>query len=840
MPVTVGDSYWQIIRRNGLNIINILLFLIAAGLIALGQYRDALFTGGLVALNVVIGTYQEVKAKKQVQRIALLNRPDATVIRDGQRQAVDPTGIVLGDLVVVQAGDQIPVDGKLMTDTVITMDEANLTGEADSVQKRQGDELFSASICLSGSGIIQTLRVGDNSAAQKVTSQARSYRSIKTPLQQEIDIILRIMAIVVALLALGIFTLFENLEIPVVEGAQASAVLVALIPQGLVMMVAVSYSLAVLRLSPKGIMIQRINAVESLSHIDILCVDKTGTLTTQQLQVDQVVPLGDLTEGTVRGWIGDYIASTPAGNKTSEAIGKACPGTAREIHEEVPFASIRKWSALSFPDTNGTDGGAFVLGAPEMILPAIKDADPGVALQVEGYANQGLRVLLFARAPGLPGLYDGDQPQLPAGLEPAAVIVISDELRPGVQDTIRDFTAIGIELKVISGDNAETVLALAKQAGLPETAMAVSGSDLDGISDEALEDIAEQNAVFGRVTPEHKERLVNALARRGHWVAMTGDGVNDILALKQAKVGIAMRSGSEATQGVADLVLLDDSFEVLPPAFAEGQRVMRGMSDNIKLFLTRTLALYFAIFAIAVIGADFPITPGQNTILAMLTVGIPAFALAYWAKPGHTPRGLRRMVIEFILPASILVAIISVAIYDTFLTLTGGNVAWAQAALTTTMVFTLLLIVLFAQPPSPAWVGGSSLNGDLRPAFLVAVMYLVYFIIVLVPFFRNFFDLKTLPWSGYIILAFVVAGWAVMVRYLWRTALSQRAWGYTEHSVGRLRHRVEETGITELVRDQAYAEPGEVEPGSREDREQPHSDRRGGTGTVKGERHAGN
>jgi cation-transporting ATPase E len=254
---------------------------------------------------------------------------------------------------------------------------------------------------------------------------------------------------------------------------------------------------------------------------------------------------------------------------------------------------------------------------------------------------------------------------------------------------------------------------------------------------------------------------------------MTGDGVNDILALKQSKVAIAMRSGSEATRGVADIVLMDDSFSVLPETFSEGQRIMRGMYDVIKLFLTRTLFVAFLILGATIIEVDFPITPKQNSLLATLTVGIPAFALAIWAVPGRTPRRLLPTIVEFVIPAALVVAVISLAVYEFFLTMT-ENTMWAQAAVSTTMVACGLLIVLFAQPPSPAWVGGSSLNGDLRPAAMVVGLFGLYILVLAVPGLRSFFELTTLPFSGYVMIGFVVAGWAIIVRTLWRWALGRR------------------------------------------------------------------
>jgi cation-transporting ATPase E len=776
-----------------LSAVNILLFAISIGLVILELYRDAVLTAGVVLINVVIGIVQEFRAKRQLERIALLNRATALVVRAGERREIDPSEVVVGDVLIVSAGDQLPVDALLRSEATLSVDESNLTGESDPVTKRRGDVLLSGSACVSGSGTCETLRVGEKSASQRITSQARAYRNVKTPLQREVDVIIRTMTVVVALLAFQVLQAFGGFygELPIIETVQASAVLVALVPQGLVLMITLAYSLAVLRVAPQGALIQRINAIESLSHIDLLCVDKTGTLTTQQLALEDARPYGVERE-TLDGLLGDFAASVTAANKTSEAVAASCPGNARGLADEVTFSSSWKWSGLTFDDD---DALPLVLGAPEVLTPALEDAPDGLGEQLDEWTAAGFRVLLFARSRVRAPLRDGgDEPLLPGDLEALGLVCLRDELREGVQRTIQAFSELGIGLKVISGDNPDTVLALARQAGLPSESEAVAGRDLDGLSDAELEDIAERATIFGRVTPEHKERLVTALGRRGHWVAMTGDGVNDILALKQASVGIAMRSGSPATRSAADIVLLEDSFDVLPAAFAEGQRVLRGMTDNIKLFLTRTLSIVFLIFFTLLIGQEFPLTPSQNSILATLTVGVPSIALAVWARPGHTPRNLWKLIVQFVLPAAFMVSIISVAVYDFFLTLTDGNVEWSQAAVTTTMVSTLLLIVLFAQPPTDIWVGASSLNGDRRPAYLVGAMYLVYAVILLAPPLREFFDLRALPWSGYVMLAFIVAGWAVLVRWMWRKALGDRIWRYGQVSIGSVLDRLSSDG----------------------------------------------
>ncbi len=335
-PPSSSESAWSIVRRNALSAVNILLFVISIGLIALDLYRDAVLTAGIVLINVVIGIFQELRAKRQLERIALLNRSTTAVIRGGERIEIDPSEVVVGDIVSFVPGDQFPVDALLRSHTPVQADESNLTGESRPVRKHQGDMLLAGSSCLVGSGIAETLNVGEKSATQRITSQARAYRSVKTPLQRDVDIIIRVMTVVVMLLAFQVFQAFGGFydRIPIVETVQASAVLVALVPQGLILMITLAYSLAVLRVAPSGALIQRINAIESLSHIDLLCVDKTGTLTTQRLTLEAVAPV-TIDEETFRAQLGDFAASATSTNKTSEAIRAGCPGRARELAAEV-------------------------------------------------------------------------------------------------------------------------------------------------------------------------------------------------------------------------------------------------------------------------------------------------------------------------------------------------------------------------------------------------------------------------------------------------------------------------------------------------------------------------
>ncbi len=779
-------SYKRILRENTVSFINILLFAISVTLVALGLYTDAIMTAGLVLFNVVAGIIQEARAKRKLDRIALVNRPTANVIREGKQRTVNPSELVRGDLLALHPGDQIVVDGVVVESTRLELDESLLTGESDRIDKKSGDTVLSGSFCISGSGIYEASRVGHKSLAQQITAGARAFRQIRTPLQRDVRWVIQAAAVAIVLLSILVANNFRQLyhTLPLIESVRAAAVIVAVVPQGLYLMVAVTYAMAAVRMAGKGALIQRTNAVESMSHLDVLCMDKTGTLTTNRLDLASLIPFGGVTETRLKELLGIYAASTSDGNQTIEAMRSACGGLKHESVAEVPFSSERKWSALSFKDELN---GSYVLGAPEMILPHIK-GDDGADQRISEWTHQGLRALVFARG-SLGSSLDAktDSPALPNDLRLLGAISFRDELRPEAQATIQGFTSLGIQMKIISGDNPETVASLARQAGITSSNRVVSGLQLDGLNDLEFQQVAEDVTVFGRVTPQQKERLIRSLRDSGHYVAMIGDGVNDILALKQAQLAIAMRSGSQATRSIADLILLEDSYAVLPQLFREGQRILTGMQDIIRLFLVRTLAVAFIVLGTSLLGEKFPIMPQHNALLALLTVGIPTFALAVWAKPGVPGKSLLKLAAPFVIPASISIAIVAVAVYALYASLT-NDVTLARTALTTATVFCGILLIPFLEPPTEAWTGGNDLNGDWRPTILAGGMFALFAIFMIIPFSRHFYQLEWLGFADLIVIGLMVVGWATALRFIWRLKPFSRAgelWGRTRRRFRR-------------------------------------------------------
>ncbi len=587
--VNPSRSYWDIARANLFTLFNNILFVIGAALITLGRVNDALTSVGLGLINALISTVQEIRAKRQLDQIALVNTPTVTVVREGQERTIAPAELVKCDIVRVSAGDQIVADGVMLGDGHLEMDESLLTGEPDLIRKQAGDRLFSGSYCVTGNGYFEADKVGAASFANQLTATARQFQVTHTPLQRQIDFVVRLVMLVVVVMSIIILVtgLLEGL--PTVRLVQIAAVLSGQVPYGLFLMIVVAYALGASVIARQGALVQQVNAVESLSNIDVLCMDKTGTLTANRLVFHAVHPLGDAALEAVHAALGDFVCSTSVPNATSEAILAGVPGQQRLTIDEVLFASARKWSALAFegPECRGV----YVLGAIEMLIPYLPPEtvafDAPLRRQTQAWSEQGLRVLLFAHNPEVTALHDAQgQPHLPP-LTPLAIVSLRDELRPQVKETISAFSQLGVRLKVISGDNPYTVAALARQAGLPGDMKLISGPDLTAMSPAEFDQAAAEATVFGRITPEQKDRLVDSLLRQGKRVAMMGDGVNDVPALKKASLGIAMQSGSSAARNVADMILLNDSFNALRPAFHEGRRIIGGMSNALYLFLTR-------------------------------------------------------------------------------------------------------------------------------------------------------------------------------------------------------------------------------------------------------------
>ncbi len=798
VPDAGGRSWWDIVRRNLFTFINITLIFIGIVLILMGKPRDALLASGLAVINGLVGVVQESRAKRRLEQIALLNRTQASVVRDGALIQIDPTQIVRGDVLRIQPGDQVFADGTLLANGSVQMDESLLTGEADPVAKAPGDKVSSGSFCLTGAGWYRADEVGANSTAAHLTASARAYRVPLTPLQVQVNLIVRLLLVLAAFFLVTILLGSLIWDYPVEDTILAAAVVLGIVPSGLFLMIVVTYSMGAVRLANRDALVQGTNAVESLSNVDVFCMDKTGTLTANAMRLAHVEPISG-TEAEILPLLGTFARSASTSTKTSEAIAAGTESEACPVLAEVPFASAYKWSALR------ADSPAFrgvcALGAPEFLGPQLSGPVPAPPAD---WADQGIRILLFAHGPD-PGEFAevNGLPTLPPGVKPLAWVGLTDELRPHVEDAINGFRQAGITLKVISGDNPETVAALAKQAGLSGDVQLVSGIDLDRMNDDEFREVAERATVFGRVTPEQKQRLVEALRGRGHYVAMTGDGVNDVLSLKQANLGIAMQSGSQATRDVADIVLLRDSFGALPDAFLEGQRIRRSLCRILELFLSRVFAVALLILAVLMVQAGFPLSPGQISLLTLLTVGIPTFGIALWTPPGPPPRSLPHRLLRFVLPAATLLALAAFAVYLAVYVLYDinvpairqGGVAAAttlpfsdyvsREAATHVLVLGGFVLVLFAAPHTRWFAVVEEYDREIRPALLTLAVAPLYALIMFQPTLRHFFGMRGIGARDYAIVLLVIVIWALLLRWIWEQRVFDRFFGYDETGEAR-------------------------------------------------------
>jgi len=792
--VTLQSSrtYWEIVQENLLTFINMVFLALGAILISLGSYGDAFLVVIVILGSVVVSVCQELWAKQKLDRIAILTRPKAVAMRDGELMDIDPSEIVLGDLLEVQAGDQVAVDGEILGTGSVDVDESLLTGESELIRKAEGHFLYSGSICVSGKAFYQVTKVGTESMAFQITQGARAFRQVNTPLQQEINLLIRIFLLVSIFLWILVGAAVASNMISFSEGIQRAAVIAGLVPAGLYLAITLAYALGAVGMLGQNVLIQQANAVESISNVEVLCLDKTGTLTTNQICLQEIYPLQG-SEEELKKILGNYVASSINQNQTSAAIAKVCDGTYQHILEEIPFTSARKWSAISFDSSNLA--GVYVLGAPEIIFD-LEELNSTAHEYIQAQIAQGRRVLMFALSKGTQGekrqsLRDrADQSVLPQNLEPLGILVFSDQLRAEVEVTLQSFAQAGIKLKIISGDNSQTVLALAKQVGM-DTSLnhdlkLVSGAELENMSDAEFRQTVAETTIFGRITPAQKSLIVQTLRQSGNYVAMIGDGVNDVLSLKQANLGIAMESGSKATRNAADIVLLKDSFASLPHAFLEGQRIRIGIQDVIKLFMVRVLTFTFLIFATSLVGNTFPFLNKHTAAVTLISVGLPSTFLPIFAKPGILPyRSMIRSLLHFALPVILSLTLVALGVYLTYLIpvlnnnieITDNDLMVPRSAMATILIYCILLLLPFLKPPTQFWVGGEPLNGDWRYTIMAVSLLTFYMVALITPPLRDFFTIVFLSWQDYGILAGVAIAWGLGLRAVWRSQSLDRFLG---------------------------------------------------------------
>ncbi|MGY1782546.1 HAD-IC family P-type ATPase [Geodermatophilus sp. SYSU D01036] len=717
---TVG----QIVRANVFTFFNGLLATLWVLTLLTGRWQNALF-GGVVVVNSVIGIVQELRAKRTLDRLAVLQTPRARPVRDGAEREVPVAEVVLDDLLVLRAGDQVPVDAVVRVARGLAVDESLLTGEADAVPKEAGDPVLSGSIVVAGSGRAQATAVGDDSYAARLAAQAKAFTRTRSELVEGTTRLLRWIAL--GLLVVGpavLWSQFRTDENADWRDAVTGTVgaLVGMIPEGLVLLTTLAFLLGAAGLARRRTLVRELPAVEGLARVDVVCLDKTGTLTYGDVGFDR---LEELAPGPPAAPALALLAAADGGNATARALAAAFPDAGGErAADAVPFDSARKWSAV-----RTAAGTTWVLGAPELVLPLpAGPAQTAARDRADALAAEGRRVLLLACTPA-PWTVRAGVPGLPAGLVPVTLVLLAERLREDAPDVLRYFAEQGVALKVLSGDNPRTVGAVAAAVGLPGVSGAGDAVDARTLPEDpdALADVLESASVVGRVTPHQKRAVVQALQRRGHVVAMTGDGVNDALALKDADVGVAMGNGSPATRAVAQLVLLDGRFAALPHAVAEGRRVIANIERAANLFLVKNVySLVLSLVTVVTLVA-YPLAPVQLTLVSAVTIGAPGLVLALAPNRRRYRPGFLRRVLAFSVPAGVVTGGVTYAAYALTRQLQpdGGVPAARTAALLTVLVVALWTVLVLARPLTPGRVA------------LVAAMAAVVVLVLAVPVLRE-------------------------------------------------------------------------------------------------------
>uniref|UniRef100_A0AAU2JR75 HAD-IC family P-type ATPase n=1 Tax=Streptomyces sp. NBC_00049 TaxID=2903617 RepID=A0AAU2JR75_9ACTN len=750
VPVRSSRSTTEIVRANVFTRFNAIIGVLWVVMFFVAPIQDSLF-GFVIIANTGIGIIQEMRAKKTLDGLAVIGEAKPSVRRDGRTAEITTSEIVLGDVIELGPGDKVVVDGAVGEADGLEIDESLLTGEADPVLKKPGDTVMSGSFVVAGGGAFTATKVGREAYAAQLAEEASRFTLVHSELRSGISTILKYVTWMMIPTSIGLIISQLVVKENNLKDAIARTVggIVPMIPEGLVLLTSVAFAIGVIRLGRKQCLVQELPAIEGLARVNVVCLDKTGTLTEGGMDVTELRPLGGADTAYVQKVLGALGESDPRPNASLQAIIDAYPDSAEwRCTESLPFSSARKYSGASFSEGDG-ENNTWLLGAPDVLLPS---GDPALD-EIDDLNEQGLRVLLLARS-----ARELDDEAVATGVRPTALIVLEQRLRPDAADTLRYFEDQGVQAKVISGDNAVSVGAVAGKLGLPGAENTVDARKLP--NDQAgMAQVLDENAVFGRVTPQQKRDMVAALQSRGHTVAMTGDGVNDVLALKDADIGVSMGSGSEATRAVAQIVLLNNSFSTLPSVVAEGRRVIGNITRVATLFLTKTV--YSVLLAVLVVCSqvEYPFLPRHLTLLSTLTIGIPAFFLALAPNKERAKPHFVKRVMRYAIPGGVIAG---TATFVSYLIArhyyTGPDALKAEtSAATLTLFLTSMWVLAIIARPYTWWRVG--LVGAMGGAFLV---------VLVVPWLQEFFQLKlvgtTMPW----IAVAIAAGAATLIEFTFR------------------------------------------------------------------------
>jgi cation-transporting ATPase E len=732
----------QILRANVLTRFNAILLGLFVIILIVGPVQDGLFGLVLVA-NSGIGILQELRAKRTLDRLTVLNAPGARAVRDGEVAVIPAGQVVLDDVLELQQGDQLVVDGQVLTSSGLEIDESLLSGEADPVRKEPGDEVLSGSFVVAGTGRIVATKVGPSSYAAMLTRQARGYSPARSEIRDAINRVLVwiswLLVIVGPVLVFRQLNLGQNAH-EALRGSVAG--LVGMVPEGLVLLTSVAMAVGVVRLAARRVLVQDLPAIEGLARVDVICCDKTGTLTEGSMRVTSVEPLAGEQDGQLARVLGAVAAADPRKNPTMLALAEKFSDPGWRPASTTAFSSARKWSAASY-DGRGT----WLIGAPEMILAGRGGVDHlGVLDRAGRLAADGHRVLLLAHS-----ATPVESERLPERVEPVALVALQERIRPDARATLDYFADQGVSVRVISGDHPATVGAIARGLGLPGAEHPIDARELPDDTDQ-LDAVLGDATVIGRVAPRQKQAIVGALQRLGHVVAMTGDGVNDVLALKNCDVGIAMGSGTPASRGVARLVLLDDKFATLPDVVAEGRRLIGNVDRVSRLFLTKTCYALLISLVVTSVAVAYPFYPRHLTVISTLSIGVPAFFLALAPSAQRVAPGFLRRAMRFAIPAGVVITGAALAAF--FLLRDSGHDLAAARTGTTIVTACLSLAVLAALArPLVSWRG-----------VMVLALACAFAAVFTLPWLREQLALVLLPQDLlWLCLAIAAAGFGVLL-----------------------------------------------------------------------------
>ena len=725
-------SYASIVRANVFTVFNLILAVAGVATLAFGEWQDALFLGVLVG-NAGIGTAQEVRAKRALDQLSALVAPHASVVRDGVLRRVAAEDVVVADLVRVGPGDQIVADGVLEETDALWLDESILTGESRPAARSRGDEVRSGSFAVEGDAAYRVTAVGEQSYAERITGEARTFRHPRSPLERTLNRLLIILVAAMVPLGIALGYALSHRNTPLHTAVPTSvAAIVTMVPEGLILLASLTYAVAALRMARRGVLAQQLNAIESAAAVDVVCFDKTGTLTEASLRVVAFVGPEPLA-----ATLGTYAASAAHRNGTLEAIAERYPAAAAAVDESVPFTSRRRFGAQRIA------GAGYVLGAPEHF--ELGD----LAATAREAAHDGRRVLAFGGAEPL------EQERPRAG----GLVLLAERLRPEARETVEWFRTEGVELKVLSGDRPETVASIARDAGI--TGAVLDATTLPADAGE-LQRVVQEHAVFGRISPQDKRRVVEALRSGGAYVAMVGDGVNDVPALKAAQLAIAQGTGTQMARAVADVVLVRGEFAAVPAMVAEGRKILRNVQRIAKLFVAKSVFAAFLILSIGLTPTAYPLLPRHLTLAAALTIGIPGFFLALAPSSGrYTTGGFLRELSSFALPAGTAAGIGVLASYAFALNVLDMRLAGARTVAVTVLVLVGLYLILALEVAGR--VRGTAVS------VLCLSLLAVYVLVLAAPFARHFFALAS-PRPSVVVLG--IAGAALAIG--WLVALDRR------------------------------------------------------------------